>query len=405
MKQVSLKGNSSTKERIKKVSTALSSKKAKDRVKLEEAVYDTYKDTIRIFWKRPQIGYELHPLLFKRYHKLAEEHLSPANLYDPPRKDYEPGSDFNPYTKAHRPVLKESLSDYTNSEKKAIVSFLFSVQDRKKNPRSARQKSRDKKLGQMSKSKKKSESTESEIADMKKEKREKSLAKCKFVIKSLQDGKSVKPSVLRGYYIYGRRYNVISKNTNIREFMHTPIAYLKDILAYMQKNHSEKTASGAGHSLTGTASHTFSHTPSLSQVSSNESFQENKRANRGNHEKKNSRNKNLRPASPESSSTTDQRMSLSSLDHSGQVIHSSSTSSDRNKKTNLSPNSGSGGGKRKSKEKKEGKSAEMAKGSKGKKKSKGYEKSKDLSKDKKKKNPKGHSKPKSSKSKAKSGKK
>ena len=238
MRHAGLDGESSSKERVKKVSAKIFAKQGskRDKAKLEDAIYDTYKDTIRIFWKRPEIGYKLHPNLFKRYHKVAEEYLTPLDMYDPPKKEYSLESGKNPYTKAHRPLLLDKFSDYKVAEKKAIINFLFMVQNRKKNPRSAKQKAIDKKLG--AEAKKRSASEKKKSAD-RKSKKESSIHKLQSLIKKLKQGSSeVEKSTLRGYFIYGKRYGLLSKNTTIRDFINNPTSYLSAILAYMEKNGS-----------------------------------------------------------------------------------------------------------------------------------------------------------------------
>lgn len=241
MRHAGLDGESSSKERVKKVSAKIFAKQGskKDKAKLEDAIYDTYKDTIRIFWKRPEIGYKLHPKLFKRYHKVAEEYLTPLDMYDPPKKEYPLESGENPYTKAHRPLLLDDFSDYKVAEKKAIINFLFMVQNRKKNPRSAKQKEFDKKLGAEAKKRSGSKNKKKKKSVDSKSKKESSIHKLQSLIKKLKQGSSdVEKSTLRGYFIYGKRYGVISKNTTIRDFINNPTSYLSGILAYMEKNRS-----------------------------------------------------------------------------------------------------------------------------------------------------------------------
>lgn len=368
MKHVDLKGNSSTENRVKKVSAALMSKKSsKDRAKLEDAVYDTYKDTIRIFWKRPQIGYELHPVVFKRYHKLAKEYLAPLDLYEPPKHDFDPSSDINPYTKAHRPVLRDRFSDFSTEEKKAIVNFLFHVQDRKRNPRTAKQKSSDLKLASMARRKKKSKSSQSDLDEIKRKKAKRSISKLKFVIKSLNEGKHVKSAVIRGYYVYAKRYNIIPKNVTIREFTDNPVRYLKDVLSFMQSREIEKSASGGFLSTESpsvisedTPSETF--TPSSHYSSSISSTPARQSSNLSNYHsaKKPSARKSPNNPTPKNSqraivdpsdTTSETLLSLSSIDTSGQVMKgrtkSSVVGSTSTDSTLVSNNASTGGARQK----------------------------------------------------------
>ncbi len=237
MKHADIKGTSSTDDRIKKVLKIISGKSdLKTKKKVEKAIYQTYKDTIRLFWRRPDIGYELHPLLFKRYHKLAVDYLVPVGLYSPKKiaRGAQVEAHTKPFKKKYRPVLRNKFSDYSAQEMSAIVHFLFMIQNRKHNPRSQAQKTSALRLAKLSQGKKKHSK---ETKDQEKHnKRVNSLNKVINIIELVEKGKNVSDAVLRGYYIYGRRYNIIPQSVKMKKFINQPLKYLIDIRESIEKD-------------------------------------------------------------------------------------------------------------------------------------------------------------------------
>lgn len=237
MKHADIKGTSSTDDRIKKVLKIISGKSdLETKKKVEKAIYQTYKDTIRLFWRRPDIGYELHPLLFKRYHKLAVDYLVPVGLYSPKKipREAQVEAHTKPFKKKYRPVLRNKFSDYSAQEKSAIVDFLFMIQNRKHNPRSQAQKTSALRLAKLSQGKKKHSK---ETKDQEKyNKRLNSLNKVINIIELVEKGKNVSDAVLRGYYIYGRRYNIIPQSVKMKKFINQPLKYLIDIRESIEKD-------------------------------------------------------------------------------------------------------------------------------------------------------------------------
>jgi hypothetical protein len=238
MRHAKLSGELSTNKRVNKLKKILLMGTNEQKKDVEKVLINTYKNTVRVYWKNPQISFNMHPVLFRQYHKLAKKYLVSADLYEPPKSEYSKNRKTNPYVPKHRPIVKKTFSHYTPIQKEAIINFLIRTQERKAHKQSSAQK---KHTLDMIYSQRKIK-TKKNIDNEKKQKLDKKIQsqkKLELIVSNMQKKKSTRPSdkILQGYFLLGRKEKIIPGGAGaMKKFLSDPLSSLVKILEFMDND-------------------------------------------------------------------------------------------------------------------------------------------------------------------------
>jgi hypothetical protein len=236
MRHAGISGELSTDQRVKRVKKILQSGTPAQKKDLSVVLSNTYKNTVRVYWKNPKIAYNLHPVTFKQYHKLAKKYLVKVGLYTPPNYEFTVNRKTNPYVPAHRPEVKKSFSEYSAAQKSAIIDFLLRTQERKAHKQSVAQKEHTLDMVHSQTKIKTRKNLEREFKE-KIQKKEESLSKLYKIVLGMQQKKSVRPSdkILQGYFLLARKEKIIpGGDGSMKRFLANPLPHLVKLYEFMQ---------------------------------------------------------------------------------------------------------------------------------------------------------------------------